>query len=463
MLAIDTSRSMGATDISPSRLAAAQNAAYRFVDIVPKKFRSASSRSRPRAQLALAPTPDRDLVREAIGSLHAGRGNGDRRRRRPLRPRSARSSAQATARTPADHGAADLRRRPRRRRRPHRAPPRSAPGRCTSPCTRSLVGTPNGVVRHQLPGGYTETIRVPPSPQTLQLIANTTGGQSFRAASDDAAARGLREPRLAARAQDGNARDHRPVRRRRRGAAADRRRPVGALVPEGGVRYLLLGAARARRADGGAFGRSSDQRVPGPEPVRPGRRAVGGRPDRGHRAAAAGAVPAHLPEGLRRRGHRRGAQRPGDRPLVPRRVRDAGLARRDHLAHDRVRRLLRRRTTAGTDLPAARRAASRRRAAAAAHRPPSARSRRPDIRRRGGWSRSASAANPRSTPPAAPTSGSSAGTSRAGSPRRPARRRRSSPASYTKTTVPASRQRRRQSPPRARASSRLAAVCAGGK
>jgi Ca-activated chloride channel family protein len=40
------------------------------------------------------------------------------------------------------------------------------------------------VVRHQLPGGYTETIRVPPSPQTLQLIANTTGGQFFRAASE---------------------------------------------------------------------------------------------------------------------------------------------------------------------------------------------------------------------------------------------------------------------------------------
>ena len=47
-----------------------------------------------------------------------------------------------------------------------------------------LVGTPNGVVHHELPGGYTETIRVPPSPQTLQLIANTTGAQFFRAASD---------------------------------------------------------------------------------------------------------------------------------------------------------------------------------------------------------------------------------------------------------------------------------------
>jgi Ca-activated chloride channel family protein len=47
-----------------------------------------------------------------------------------------------------------------------------------------LLGTPNGTVRHVLPGGYTEIIRVPPSPQTLQLVARTTGGQFFRAATD---------------------------------------------------------------------------------------------------------------------------------------------------------------------------------------------------------------------------------------------------------------------------------------
>jgi Ca-activated chloride channel homolog len=48
-----------------------------------------------------------------------------------------------------------------------------------------LVGTPNGVVQHDLPGGYRETIRVPPSPQTLQLIAATTGAQFFRVATDN--------------------------------------------------------------------------------------------------------------------------------------------------------------------------------------------------------------------------------------------------------------------------------------
>src|SRR4029079_8406526 len=47
-----------------------------------------------------------------------------------------------------------------------------------------VVGTPNGVVLHKLPTGQTERIQVPPSPQTLQLIARTTGGQSYRAATD---------------------------------------------------------------------------------------------------------------------------------------------------------------------------------------------------------------------------------------------------------------------------------------
>jgi Ca-activated chloride channel family protein len=47
------------------------------------------------------------------------------------------------------------------------------------------LGTPGGTVQHQLPGGYVETIRVPPSPETLQMIARTTGGKFFTAASDE--------------------------------------------------------------------------------------------------------------------------------------------------------------------------------------------------------------------------------------------------------------------------------------
>ena len=39
-------------------------------------------------------------------------------------------------------------------------------------------------MQHKLPGGYNETIRVPPSAQTLQAIARTSGGEFFTASND---------------------------------------------------------------------------------------------------------------------------------------------------------------------------------------------------------------------------------------------------------------------------------------
>jgi Ca-activated chloride channel family protein len=49
------------------------------------------------------------------------------------------------------------------------------------PVSTVLVGTPNGVVTSKLVGGYEEQSRVPPSPSTLQEIAQLSGGQFFRA------------------------------------------------------------------------------------------------------------------------------------------------------------------------------------------------------------------------------------------------------------------------------------------
>jgi Ca-activated chloride channel homolog len=181
MLAIDTSRSMGATDISPSRLAAAENAANRLVDIVPKKFRIGIVSFSTRAQLALAPTTDRSLVREALGALEPREGTaiGDAvllSARLGLKQRASDGSTPPTTVLLVSDGARDG----------GQTAPRAAAERVRTmhvPVYTVLVGTPNGVVHHQLPGGYEETIRVPASPQTLQLIANTTGAQFFRAAS----------------------------------------------------------------------------------------------------------------------------------------------------------------------------------------------------------------------------------------------------------------------------------------
>jgi Ca-activated chloride channel homolog len=49
------------------------------------------------------------------------------------------------------------------------------------PVSTVLVGTASGIVTNKLVGGYAEQIRVPPSPGTLQQIAQVSGGQFFRA------------------------------------------------------------------------------------------------------------------------------------------------------------------------------------------------------------------------------------------------------------------------------------------
>jgi Ca-activated chloride channel family protein len=65
-----------------------------------------------------------------------------------------------------------------------RTPPLAAAKRARAlgvPVSTVLVGTASGVVTVRLVGGYTEQIRVPPSPGTLKQIANLTGGEFFQA------------------------------------------------------------------------------------------------------------------------------------------------------------------------------------------------------------------------------------------------------------------------------------------
>jgi Ca-activated chloride channel homolog len=182
LLAIDISRSMSATDVLPSRLGAAQIAANDFVDKVPKKFRIGVISFATRAQVAVAPTDDRDLVHAAIASLRPGEGTaiGDAvllAARLGQRQRGSDGSLPPTSVLLISDGARDG----------GRTEPRAAAQRARAlrtPVYTILLGTPNGVVQNQLPGGFTETIRVPPSPSTLQLIARTSGGQFFTARSD---------------------------------------------------------------------------------------------------------------------------------------------------------------------------------------------------------------------------------------------------------------------------------------
>jgi Ca-activated chloride channel family protein len=69
MLAIDTSTSMRATDVDPSRLEAAKAAASDFVDGMPDRFRLGLVSFNGNARQLVAPTQDHDNVRDALERL----------------------------------------------------------------------------------------------------------------------------------------------------------------------------------------------------------------------------------------------------------------------------------------------------------------------------------------------------------------------------------------------------------
>jgi Ca-activated chloride channel homolog len=74
VLTLDTSGSMIATDVSPSRLAAAQHAARQFVQALPPGVQIGLVDFSTNASVLAAPTSDRATILAAIDSLQAGGG-----------------------------------------------------------------------------------------------------------------------------------------------------------------------------------------------------------------------------------------------------------------------------------------------------------------------------------------------------------------------------------------------------
>jgi Ca-activated chloride channel family protein len=174
ILATDTSGSMQATDVQPTRLAAVQHAANNFLDEVPRKVRVGAVVFDHHAQLAQTPTLDRDRVRQVIDSMRprGGTATGD----------AMYSALQA------------LKGRPGQRR-PPGAIVLLSDGKSTSgrdpvtiaqeakrlhiPVYTVALGTPEGTITVRGRGGATSTQRVPPDPQTLSQVAQISGGKSF--------------------------------------------------------------------------------------------------------------------------------------------------------------------------------------------------------------------------------------------------------------------------------------------
>jgi Ca-activated chloride channel family protein len=182
MLAMDVSRSMRATDVKPSRLAAAVKDADAFVKKIPSKFRIGIVSFGSQARIALPPTSDRNLVHQALADLHAGEGTaiGDAVAlsvKIARRERTSDGKIPPTAVLMISDGARDG----------GRTPPATAARAAKAahiPVYTIVLGTQDGTVTNTLTGGYREIIHVPPSPQTLQQIAQLSGGRSFTVASD---------------------------------------------------------------------------------------------------------------------------------------------------------------------------------------------------------------------------------------------------------------------------------------
>jgi Ca-activated chloride channel family protein len=178
VLAMDVSRSMKADDVEPTRLDAARGAAKAFLADVPEKYRVGVVSFATRAAVGVPPTEDRALVNAALDSLQPGEGTaiGDAVALAVGLGERDREVEQAVPRSVLliSDGAQDG----------GRVQPAAAIEEAKKrgvPVYTVLVGTPEGVVEEELPGGFRRIIQVPPSPETLELLAAGTGGEYFAA------------------------------------------------------------------------------------------------------------------------------------------------------------------------------------------------------------------------------------------------------------------------------------------
>ena len=211
MLVIDVSGSMNADDVDPTRMEAAQRAASRFLDRLPERFQVGLVTFSSEAETLVPPTTDREALRGALATLNANGGTamGDGLARALDVIESARQEAGGPApSTTADPGGSG-------------SPGSGSPGsgspdagtdqRAVPPAVTLLLsdgansaggdpfvqaerarelgvpvytialGTAGGVLRQPNAFGGVRIQPVPPDPDSLARIAETSNGRFFEA------------------------------------------------------------------------------------------------------------------------------------------------------------------------------------------------------------------------------------------------------------------------------------------
>ena len=178
ILALDVSQSMAATDVSPTRLAAAQSAATKFAQSIPQPLRLGLVAFSGTAQVLVSPTTDRNLVEAGINRLTLG-------------PRTAIGEAIYAALDAAKSAAGDGSANNSSNSPAHivlmsdgsttagrpNAEAAQAAKDAKIPVTTIAYGTDSGTV--ELEG---QTVPVPVDKDALKAIAEATGGRFFEAA-----------------------------------------------------------------------------------------------------------------------------------------------------------------------------------------------------------------------------------------------------------------------------------------
>jgi Ca-activated chloride channel homolog len=199
ILVVDVSRSMQARDVRPTRLGAAQAAVRVFLDRVPKQLRVGMVVFAGEAVVGAPPTTDRDLVRESVDELGNfpgfGTAIGDALARAVELGQSlfedesiTIASRSAATSDPATRGLVSILFLSDGRQTRGELLPLDGAERAKAAGFRVYtiaLGTPNGTVP-DFRGFTNRRISVPPDPETLRAIAQTTGGKFYNARTAEA-------------------------------------------------------------------------------------------------------------------------------------------------------------------------------------------------------------------------------------------------------------------------------------
>jgi Ca-activated chloride channel family protein len=176
MLVIDTSASMQATDVEPSRLEAALTAAQDFVADLPPQMEVGLVSFDRTARVHAAPTTDHALVRRAIAGLELGPGTAAGEAIAvalgAIEDAAGEADDDAAAIVLLSDGVTTVGR-------PVLGAAELAADRGI-PVSAIAFGTPSGIV--QVQGRY---IPVPADPDTMAAVAETTNGSFFEADSGE--------------------------------------------------------------------------------------------------------------------------------------------------------------------------------------------------------------------------------------------------------------------------------------